>query len=136
MFDLALNRPDHDLYFEQLPHVIGQQIYYSIKPIEGMDRVAQQIKITLLAFLGEWFLDITFGVPYLEEILVKNPKLTSVENILRAKIKDVPDVERIIEFGMEYDRARRTLTVAFLADTLLGPIKDTIKLDLNQRPRG
>lgn len=136
-FDLALDRPDHNLYFEQLPHITGAVDIrrYSIKAIDGADKVAQQIKMTLLTFLGEWFLDVTFGVPYLEEILIKNPKLTSVENILRTKIKDVPDVERIVEFGMDYDRARRTLSVAYIAETLLGPIKDSIKLDLNQRLR-
>ena len=131
--DIALNRIDHDIYFEQLPHVTGQERRYQIKVIDGADKVAQQIKMTLLTFLGEWFLNITFGVPYLEDILIKNPKLPSVENILRLKIKSVPDVERITEFRMDFNRRDRTLQVAFVAETLLGSIKDSFKLDLNQR---
>lgn len=134
-FDIALNRIDHDIFFEQMPHVTGQERRYQIKAIDGADKVAQQIKMTLLTFLGEWFLNITFGVPYLEEILIKNPKLPTVENILRFKIKDVPDVQRIESFAMDFDRRNRTLRVDFVATTQLGPIKDSIVLDLNQRLR-
>ena len=128
-FDLALNRLDHDMVF--IHDTTTQR--YSIWAIDGSDKVAQQIKITLLAFLGEWFLDITFGVPYLEEILVKNPRLTSVESILRAKIKSVPDVERIPFFSMSFQREQRILTVEYNATTKLGPIKDSIRLETFRR---
>src|SRR4051794_9209127 len=89
-YDLALNRIDHDLQFTQLS--TGK---VSLLPMEGADRVAQQIKINLLAFLGEWFLDTTFGVPYLESILVKNPRMAVVETIVRNHIHSVPDVTGI-----------------------------------------
>jgi hypothetical protein len=132
-FDLALYRDKHDLVFEALPHPTGSQQRYAIKAIDRADKVAQQIKMTLLTFLGEWFLDIGFGVPYLEEILIKNPRLTSVESILRAKIKDVPDVEKITSFAMTYNRRARTLSVEFTAHTLLGVIEDSVTLDLMRR---
>jgi hypothetical protein len=132
-YDFALGRMEHDLIFEEVPQVTGMQVRHSIKPINGADRVAQQIKMTLLTFLGEWFLDIGFGVPYLEEILVKNPRLTSVESILRAKIKAVPDVQKITSFAMNYNRRHRTLQVEFTAHTLLGTITDSVTLDLMRR---
>jgi len=102
---------------------------HAIFPIDGADKVAQQIKITLLAFMGEWFLDVTFGVPYLEEILVKNPHMPTVETILRAHINAVPHVIVINEFSMEFDRARRTLSVNFVCQTDFGAIKQSVQLD-------
>lgn len=60
MLDLALNAKTHDLAFN------GDVMF-----IDDVERVAQQIKIQLLTFLGEWFLDVTHGVPYLEYVLVK-----------------------------------------------------------------
>lgn len=129
MFDLALNRSTHDLVFTQIKGTSK----FEIKPIEGADRVAQQVKITLLAFLGEWFLDNTFGVPYLEEILVKNPRLSSVHSILRSKIVSVPNVVRIEYLSLDFDRMRRLLDVDFLIDTDLGPIKDSLSLEVVQR---
>jgi len=140
-YDLALNRLDHDMVFHQaniIPpeHVINpltgtnKAIKYSIWPINNADKVAQQIKITLLAFLGEWFLDVTFGVPYLEEILIKNPRMSSIESILRAHITDVPDVTRINYLALSWDRKSRVLAVEFACETNLGPIKESVKLEL------
>lgn len=132
-FDLALNRLDHDMVFGQLapdPNSPNAPVKYSIWPIQGADKVAQQIKINLLTLLGEWFLDNTWGVPYLEDILIKNPRMSLVESILREHINTVPDVESITSFGMNWNRSQRTLTIDFGCDTLLGPIKDSVKLQV------
>lgn len=133
-FDLAVNRLDHDMVFGQLAPGFdvtpGTPLKYSIWPIEGADKVAQEIKINLLTFLGEWFLDETWGVPYLEDILIKNPRMSLVEAILREHIAEVPDVYSITSFGLNWDRAKRTLNVDFGCETLLGPINDSIKLQV------
>lgn len=76
-------------------------------------RIAQQIKITLLTFLGEWFLDQTWGVPYLELIMIKSPNRAQVESIIRAKVRDVPGVVGVpkvqIEINAETRQGRITL---------------------------
>lgn len=133
--DLALNRLTHDMVWHPIPLISApKQIQkYEIWPINGADKVAQQIKINLLTFLGEWFLDDTLGVPYLEEILVKNPRMASVETILRNHISSVPNVIRIVSFGLGWDRAKRTLVVEFACDTDLGPIKESVKLEVLRR---
>lgn len=80
---------------------------------DGAERIKQQIKVTLLTFLGEWFLDETFGVPYLESILVKSPNRTEIESIIRARVKSVPGVSSvpvvIIEREASTRKARITL---------------------------
>jgi hypothetical protein len=124
VYDLALNRISHDLVFTPAPPGV------SIWTINGQDKVAQQIKITLLAFLGEWFLDITFGVPYLEEILIKNPRMSTVESIIRSHILDVPHVLMIETLALDWDRQTRKLSVTFIADTDYGPINQSYQLDV------
>lgn len=124
-YDLALNRLDHDLVF----HNAVTQGKVSIWPINGADKVAQQIKMNLLTFLGEWFLDETWGVPYLEQILVKNPRMPSVETILRDHINNVPHVTKINSLGFEWNRRVRALFVTFEASTDYGVIKDSLKLE-------
>jgi len=128
-YDLALSRLDHDMLLPVVsaPGVVPPK--HAIWTINGADKVAQEVKINLLAFLGEWFLDVTFGVPYLEDILVKNPHMPSIETIFRFHILDVPHVTLITSFNMTWDRARRTLTVNFAANTDYGPIKDSVILD-------
>jgi hypothetical protein len=130
-FDLALHRNTHDLVFPVVPGSSRVEVW----PIEGADRVAQQVKITLLAFLGEWFLDTTFGVPYLESILVKGPHMPSVETLLRARISAVPDVSRIEYLALDFDQPRRLLDVEFAAVTSLGPIRGSVTLEVTQRVR-
>lgn len=88
--------------------------------VDGAARVAQQVKVTLLTFLGEWFLDTDFGVPYIESILVKNPKMAAINAILRARIIDVPGVNRILTLTPTFDRPARALRVSFEIDTTYG----------------
>lgn len=77
LLDIALSAASHDLLLSPTNDLIL---------IGNAERVAQQIKISLKAFLGEWFLDTGFGVPYFEEILVKNPNTMIIREIIRDRI--------------------------------------------------
>lgn len=98
--------------------------------IGGADRVRQQVKVTLLAFLGEWFLDTTFGVPYFEEVLVKNPDRSAIEAVLRSRILDVPGVTRVGRLALDVERTLRALRVSFEAETIEGLASDVVTLQL------
>lgn len=108
--DLALT-PGHTLEISPLGDLVL---------VDGAERIAQQIKVTLLAFLGEWFLDETFGVPYLDAVLVKSPDRAQLEAIFRARIAAVPGVTLVRRIDLLVDRAGRTLDVDFEADTTEG----------------
>lgn len=110
MLDLALNAQTHDLVIEN-----GDLI-----AIDNAERVAQQIKIQLLTWLGEWFLDVTHGVPYLDYILVKNPNLELARSIFREQIMKVDDVDNVLSINLEYDIKTRTMNVEYEASTAYG----------------
>lgn len=116
--DLALSA-DHDLDLD----LLGQTSF-----VDGADRIAQQINITLLAFLGEWFLDTTFGVPYFEDVLVKAPDRASIEAIFRARIRAVPGVNRVRALDLQIERQLRVLRVAYDADTAAGRLERVVLL--------
>lgn len=88
--------------------------------IDNAERVAQQILITLRFWYGEWFLNTTEGVPYLEYILVKNPNLAHVRQVLTEAIESVPGVVSLDSMDFEYDRQGRTLAVDYSATTDYG----------------
>ena len=96
---------------------------------EGASQRAQQIKIALLTFLGEWEFDTSIGIPYLEQILVKTPNKFRVEAILRKKILAVQGVRRITSFGLDIDRTSRSLSVHFSAETDDGKVDDKVMSD-------
>jgi len=96
--------------------------------VDGAARIAQQIKVTLLTWYGEYFLDNTFGVPYLESIMVKAPNRADIEWILRQRILDVPGVDRVDAMSIQYDNQTRNMQVKFSATTQEGIVADTLTL--------
>lgn len=88
--------------------------------IDNAERVAQQIVIQLRFWYGEWFLDISDGVPYLERVLVKNPNLNHIRQVFREAINKVPDVTKIYYVELEYDEVARELSVSFSVQTNFG----------------
>lgn len=96
--------------------------------IDGASRVRQGIGIALRLWRGEYFLDSDAGVPYLTDILVKNPNRSSIEAVLRAAIREVEGVDSIDSLTVTIDREARTLAVAFTVTTGEAVVTDTILL--------
>lgn len=96
-----------DIKLDPLTHDIALSKTNDLVLIDGAERIRQQIKVTLLTFFGEWFLDTTFGVPYFEVILIKNPRRAEIENVLRQKVRDVPGVSNVPSVEIEIDAATR-----------------------------
>jgi len=116
--DLALAE-DHDLALD----LLGRTAL-----VGGARRVRQQVKVTLMTFLGEWFLDTSFGVPYFEQILLKTPDRTSIEVVLRARILAVPGVVRVRRLDLQVDAVQRALRVNFEAETAAALVADSVVL--------
>jgi hypothetical protein len=86
------------------------------------DLVAQKLRNKLLFFLGEWFLDTRLGVPYFQSILVKNPDVATVRQILVTAISSTPGVVQVFDVNLEIDRRVRELTFSFKAKVDNGAI--------------
>jgi hypothetical protein len=89
--------------------------------VSGIDAVAQLIRGYLLLFRGEWFLDESAGIPYFEDILVKNPNLSAIREIFRQTLLEVPGVLSVESLSLELS-AERTLSVDWKVDTDLGEL--------------
>lgn len=110
-YDLAIHAQTHDLVLTSENGVLM---------VDNAERVSQQIKITLLLFYGEWFLDVGFGIPYLEQILVKKPNLMNIRSIFMSAIRDVPGVSSVNSLDLYYNRVLRKLTVVYSVSTEYG----------------
>ena len=98
----------------------------SFLAISGPEKVAQAIGIRLRCWLGEWFLDVTHGVPYLEQVLGKAPRPEMVEAVLRAQILDVAGVLGIEAFTLLIDPRTRIAKVDFVVRTAAGPARGAV----------
>jgi len=91
--------------------------------VDGIDYVAQCLKIRLQFFLGEWFLNTTLGVPYFQEILVKNPNRIAVNNYIQMTILNSPNIQKITQYNADFDVGQtRQLRVQFSAITDYGEL--------------
>ena len=90
--------------------------------IDNAERISQQIKISLQFWLGEWFLNSTLGVPYLERICVKAPNIQHIRQIFRNTIQNVNGVTSVNALDLTVDAAKRVLTVSYTATTTDGVI--------------
>lgn len=80
--------------------------------------VAQAILTRLKLQTGEWFLDLSEGTPYLEQILGAGTAATR-DLAVRSRILDTPGVKRIALYSSSLDRAR-DFRVDCTVDTLFG----------------
>ena len=122
-YDIALNIASNDLVIKNNDLIL----------IDNAERVAQQVLITLRFWLGEWFLDTREGVPYLEYILVKNPNMSHIKQILTEKLNSVDGVNSIVSLDFDFRRITRELYVDFEVDTDYGLITERAVLGYGGR---
>ena len=72
---------------------------------------AQKVKQALTTFKGEWFLDESEGMPYIQEIFGKNPDLNRIKSLYIRAIQSVAEVTEILELDLTEDKQSRTLSV-------------------------
>ena len=122
-YDIALNIASNDLVIKNNDLIL----------IDNTERVAQQVLITLRFWLGEWFLDTRQGVPYLEYVLVKNPNMNHIRQILAEKIQNVEGVNNIVSLDFDFRRITRELYVNFEIDTDYGLVTERAVLGYGGR---
>ena len=97
-----------------------------LKLVEDGAETVQHVRTRLLFYLNEWFLDLTAGTPYFEEVFVKPANLANIESILKQRVLETPGVLSLIEFSLDYEGGSfRRLTVTFSAETVYGMINPT-----------
>lgn len=88
--------------------------------VDGVDAIKQLLSQRLKFFLGEWFLDLSKGIPYFEKVLLKNPSPIVLDTIFKQQILSTPGVLGLEQFNIELDTARRTMSITLRAKTSQG----------------
>lgn len=98
MIDLKLDR-DWDLDINALGDV------------STTSSIVQAVGIRLKWFFQEWRLGPSKGVPYYEEVLVKNPNLLKIRGLLRDAIMDVEGVTDVKKIDITVNPGTRGATI-------------------------
>ena len=81
------------------------------------ENLAQRLKIKLLTFFGEWFLDGTIGIDYFGQIFGKNRSKQSVDAIFQAEILKEKEVLQITSFNSTLNQQTRVYSLVFEVKT-------------------
>ena len=110
MIDFALNENGTDIAI----------VKADLTLVNDVDDIVQNILIRLRWFKGEYVFDISLGVSYFEDILVANPNLQHIGNLIKAEIVKVEGVLSITSFASKLDRVLRSLSISFECNTIYG----------------
>lgn len=119
-YDIALNRKTHDLVLQDQ----GDGTF-DLVLISNAEGVAQNIKMAILLWLNEYFLDTTQGVPYENDIFIKNPSLSTIRSILTAEIAKCDHVIAVDYVNIEPLDGTRQSNVSFGAYTDYGYVNQS-----------
>lgn len=94
-----------------------------------VDVVAQRLRIRLLTFREEWFLDTSYGVPYFQSILGHKIKKSAVDLIFQREILAENGVKELTFFESTF--RNRQYSLAFRVKVATGDETETITLTPN-----
>lgn len=93
-----------------------------LRLVDGIDRVRQQLEIKLGLWREEWFLDLNFGTPYLQRVLIPSVSLTPARDALRVAAMEVADVEDV-RLSLTLNKQHRKLDVRMVVKSTFGQIE-------------
>lgn len=94
----------------------GQLDFYRDVP----EAVGQAVKTRLLLWLGEWFLNISEGTPYLQGILGKY-SIETANTTIRTRALKTQGMVNIESFASQLDPDNRAYSAEFTINTIYGP---------------
>lgn len=118
--DLLLDEVSHDIVWNNGP--LTRE--FTTQPLT--QTVAQRLKIRLLSFKGEWFVNTLYGIPYHQELLGKKPTKARIDRIYQQEILSENGVREIVSFNSTFDK--RQYSLQFQVKVSSGETTDVINI--------
>lgn len=86
--------------------------------VAGDAAIRQAIVFTLQLTQGEWFANLTAGIPWFTDVLGTKFNLDQIRSIFQTKVAAVEGVQAIKRLAISFDNAARALTVEYEIQTI------------------
>lgn len=86
--------------------------------VDSPAMVGQKVRTRLLLWTGEWFLDVTAGTPWLQQVVGKN-KNPTYDLAIQQRILQTQGVKSIVSYSSNVSADRR-LSVSVTIETIYG----------------
>ncbi len=94
---------------------VTNDIKLPVRIVRGPAAVIQRVRQRFQMGLREWFLDQQLGLPFYEDVFVKNPDIGQVTSIFRNTLVSTPGISSLISMSTTLDLRMRNLSVNFEA---------------------
>jgi hypothetical protein len=111
-----------DLYLDPITHDVVVKDFTLKVTTNEADLITQKLKIKLLWFKEEWFLDENYGIPYFQEVFVKGVNLDDIDDVFRSAIANEDGVVELISYSSSINESTRELTINSKIKTRSGEI--------------
>ncbi len=92
----------------------------ALQLVEGDDEIVQGVEFNLLSFVGDWFLDLTYGIPYWGRVFARGINEADLYGIFTQAIQDSDGIEAVEDLNIEINSRARELRVTAQAYTETG----------------
>lgn len=103
-------------------------IVWPLEAVNGIDQIRQEIASRLRFIRGEYYLDVTLGVPYIDGILSKGSSRALVEAEIKRAILEYPGVTSLEYFSVSFNSVTRNVAIDFRAQTSIGVVQASINI--------
>lgn len=93
------------------------------------ESVIQAAKIRLRWFLDEWRFNPEAGLPYFEDVFVKNPNLDKIKSILRKELLAVDGILAVPEISIAVAKEDRTAVIRFKVETAEATYMEEVEMN-------
>lgn len=109
--DLLVDQDTGDIIFEN-----GKTLVTSCEA----GSVAQRVYIHLRTFQSEWFMNLTYGVPWLQLFSKKGITKSYIDRVLQEEVYRVEGVREVLNWGSVINTKERNYSVTFNIKTVNG----------------
>ena len=100
----------------------------TLTQITGEDALKQRLENRMLLWLGEWFLEPTEGIDWLDILEAKPPDLPQTEKAIRTELEKDPAVVTVDELTLDFTRADRRLVIEWAVTADLGLVRGEVAI--------
>lgn len=97
-----------------------------IATISGLDSLRQKVLRKLRLWQGEFFLDITAGVPYRQQIFQRPVDAGIASTIITSQISSEPDVTEVRDISVDLDRNTRMFSYSATVASTYGEFEVSV----------
>lgn len=113
-----------DYRFENGDIVFGADAAF----VTGNEATAQRLRQKFGLWRGEWFLDASAGVPWLQDVLGQRPRPEVLQAVVRGVVQDDPGIAALLSLDLELQDDRH-LRISFRASATNGAVIE-MEIDL------